>query len=32
MVKIGLEIHGYLVTKENMFCRYAVEHALKSFN
>ena len=29
MVKIGLEIHGYLNTNEKLFCRCKLEHGLK---
>ena len=29
MVKIGLEIHGYLATNEKLFCRCAIEHGRK---
>ncbi|MDP2628378.1 MAG: Asp-tRNA(Asn)/Glu-tRNA(Gln) amidotransferase subunit GatB [Nanoarchaeota archaeon] len=29
MVKIGLEIHGYLLTNEKLFCRCKSEHGLK---
>jgi len=29
MVKIGLEIHGYLMTNEKLFCRCKSEHGLK---
>jgi len=29
MVKIGLEIHGYLNTREKLFCRCKVEHGAK---
>ncbi len=28
-LKIGLEIHGYLLTKEKLFCRCKAEHGLK---
>ncbi len=31
MVKIGLEIHGYLMTNEKLFCRCKSEHGLKYF-
>ena len=30
MVKIGLEIHGYLLTNEKLFCRCKSEHGLKN--
>jgi len=29
MVKIGLEIHGYILTKEKLFCKCKLEHGLK---
>ena len=29
MAKIGLEIHGYLLTKEKLFCECKAEHGLK---
>ena len=29
MVKIGLEIHGYLMTNEKLFCKCKAEHGLK---
>jgi len=29
MVKIGLEIHGYLLTNEKLFCRCKAEHGIK---
>jgi aspartyl-tRNA(Asn)/glutamyl-tRNA(Gln) amidotransferase subunit B len=32
MAKIGLEIHGYLDTKEKLFCRCRAEHGLKYSN
>jgi len=28
-VKIGLEVHGYLLTREKLFCRCKAEHGLK---
>jgi aspartyl-tRNA(Asn)/glutamyl-tRNA(Gln) amidotransferase subunit B len=31
MVKIGLEIHGYVFTKEKLFCNCKAEHGLKYF-
>jgi len=31
MVKIGLEIHGYILTKEKLFCSCKAEHGLKYF-
>jgi aspartyl-tRNA(Asn)/glutamyl-tRNA(Gln) amidotransferase subunit B len=31
MVKIGLEIHGYVLTKEKLFCNCKAEHGLKYF-
>ncbi|MFH1801660.1 MAG: Asp-tRNA(Asn)/Glu-tRNA(Gln) amidotransferase subunit GatB [archaeon] len=31
MVKIGLEIHGYISTKEKLFCRCKSEHGVKFF-
>ncbi|MFH1365325.1 MAG: Asp-tRNA(Asn)/Glu-tRNA(Gln) amidotransferase subunit GatB [archaeon] len=31
MVKIGLEIHGYILTKEKLFCECKAEHGLKYF-
>ena len=30
MVKIGLEIHGYLVANEKLFCKCKAEHGLKN--
>lgn len=30
MVKIGLEIHGYILTKEKLFCSCKAEHGLKN--
>src|SRR3989344_4164688 len=30
MAKIGLEIHGYLLTNEKLFCRCKAEHGLKN--
>jgi len=32
MVKVGLEIHGYILTKEKLFCNCKAEHGLKYFN
>ena len=31
MAKIGLEIHGYVQTKEKLFCKCKAEHGLKFF-
>jgi aspartyl-tRNA(Asn)/glutamyl-tRNA(Gln) amidotransferase subunit B len=31
-LKIGLEIHGYLLTKEKLFCTCKAEHGLKKVN
>jgi aspartyl-tRNA(Asn)/glutamyl-tRNA(Gln) amidotransferase subunit B len=31
MVKIGLEIHGYILSKEKLFCNCKAEHGLKYF-
>lgn len=31
MVKVGLEIHGYILTKEKLFCNCKAEHGLKYF-
>jgi len=31
MVKIGLEIHGYIDTNEKLFCTCKAEHGLKFF-
>lgn len=32
MVKIGLEIHGYILTKEKLFCDCNADHGMKYFN